>query len=76
MWGEFCKVYAPNAEKDSNKKISHKYTQEVVCPYCGNEFTDSWEYDDSEEIYCESCKNTFDMERAIEVTYCTYKKKK
>lgn len=50
------------------------YTKEVVCPYCGNEFTDSWEWDDYEDdIYCDDCGHTFAMERKIEVTYCSYK---
>lgn len=58
------------------ENINCLYTKEVVCPYCGNEFTDSWELDNSEdELYCDDCDNTFAMERHIEVTYCSYKKK-
>ena len=25
-------------------EIKHKYTKEIVCPYCGYEFSDSWDY--------------------------------
>jgi len=25
-------------------EIDHKFTNEIVCPYCGYEFSDSWEY--------------------------------
>lgn len=54
--------------------IDSLFTKEVVCPYCGHEFSDSWEWDDSEdEIYCDNCDNKFAMERNIEVTYSTYK---
>lgn len=69
MWGEFCEIYALNANK-----IDFKFTEEVVCPYCGYEFSDSWEFDNEEDIECENCENTFSMNRNVEVSYSTYKK--
>ena len=36
------------------KEIDCFCTNEIVCPYCGNEFRDSWEYkNDNFEIDCE-----------------------
>lgn len=63
------------------KEIDCSYTDEVVCPYCGYEFGDSWEifthhYSDyRESVECCECGKEFDVERCIEVTYNSYKKK-
>jgi len=58
------------------QKIDHKYTDEIVCPYCGSEHTDSWEYkEDSDEIQCGECEKEFTYERIVTVEYCTSKKK-
>lgn len=58
-----------------DKQINHRYTKEVVCPYCGYEFSDSWEFNDQEDsVYCGECDNEFVALREIEVSYCTYKK--
>lgn len=53
-----------------------QYTDEVQCPYCGHEFTDSWEigFDDNQvdhtmEITCESCEIKFKVTRHIRLTY-------
>ena len=56
-------------------KIEHDYTIEVVCPYCGYTFSDSWEIqDDDGEMECYDCEKEFNYYRNIEVTYCTSKK--
>lgn len=47
-------------------------TYEVTCPYCGYEFSDSWEMSEGERE-CPDCENTFEIERHVEVTYATYK---
>lgn len=58
-----------------DKKISYKYTKEIVCPYCGHEFKDSWEASDGEDDkYCETCQNEFGYERVVTVEYISYKK--
>lgn len=55
-------------------KIDNMFTEEIVCPYCGYEFKDSWECEDSDdEMYCEYCEKEFTYERHVEVTYCSYK---
>lgn len=57
-----------------SKEIDHNYTDEIVCPYCGCEFGDSWELSaDSGEEECYECGKEFEYYRHIEVTYCTYK---
>lgn len=55
-----------------NKEIDHDYTDEIVCPYCGYEFGDSWELGDGGELECDKCEKEFEYYRRIEVTYCTY----
>lgn len=55
-------------------EIDSEYTREITCPNCGEEFTDSWEYDiDSGIIECYECDSKFHYERNIEVTYTTVK---
>ena len=53
------------------EEIDHEYTAEVVCPYCGYEFHDSWELDDTGDIECGSCEREFTFNRYVDVTYCT-----
>jgi len=55
------------------ENIKYNYTNEVVCPYCGYEFTDSWEYADEGDVYCETCENDFTYERVVTVEYRSYK---
>lgn len=54
-------------------KIDCDHTQFIVCPYCGHEDQNSWEYHDSGNVYCGSCGEEFFMEREI-VVYYTSKK--
>ena len=52
-------------------EIEHQYTTEIVCPHCGYEFSDSWEFEDSGDAECYRCDLAFFFERQIEVTYTT-----
>lgn len=56
-------------------EIKHNHTKEVTCPYCGYEFSDSWEFVSSHEdlglIDCPECDKEFYGTRNIEVTYST-----
>lgn len=55
-------------------KISTIFTEEIVCPYCGHEFGDSWECEDRDDnMCCDNCGKEFTYERCVEVTYCSYK---
>lgn len=56
--------------------IDHRYTDEITCPYCGYEMSDSWEMsdtDDEQECYNEKCGKLFSYERIVEVTYSSSK---
>lgn len=47
-------------------------TGEIQCPACGFEFSDSWEFQDSDDdIECPECHRHFSMERHIETSYTT-----
>lgn len=57
-----------------SKPIDHDVTAEVVCPYCGYEFEDSWEFEDDGEFDCYGCDKTFLHSRHVSITYSTEKK--
>lgn len=66
----------------TEKEIDHTATPEIVCPHCGYEYSDSWEYlrlmrDDWGYSClvrkCVSCGKEFEFEREIIVTYTTWK---
>lgn len=43
---------------------------ELTCPYCGEEFTDSWELaDEDDEMECYECGKRFTYERVTEISY-------
>ena len=48
------------------------YTQEITCPHCGHECSDSWEMCEGPRE-CSDCGNSYEVERDVEVTYCTTK---
>lgn len=55
-------------------------THEAVCPYCGHEHGDSWEWGGTErgetdgEAECDSCEREFFWSRDVSVTYSSQKK--
>lgn len=59
------------------KNIDHEYTTEIVCPYCGCDFSDSYEHEPGNEdiglIDCTSCDESFYATRNITIDYCTEK---
>ena len=59
--------------QEPNKEIDHKYTDEIVCPHCGAEFSDSFEFDESGETDCYKCEKPFLYETHVEITYTTRK---
>lgn len=58
-------------------KIACQYTNEIVCPWCGCEFSDSWEMgnggEDTELEECPNCEKEFYATRNISVSYCSEK---
>lgn len=57
----------------AEEKIDTQYTNEITCPYCGEELGDSWEYGDNGEIDCGECEKEFYFNRDVDVTYCSSK---
>ena len=43
-------------------ELDYFNTDEIVCPYCGNENTDSWEMIKSGDAYCDKCEKQFHVE--------------
>ena len=56
-------------------KINHEYTNEIVCPHCGYEFMDSWEFEqDTKLLSCVECGKEFRYIRESGITtYSTEK---
>ena len=60
----------------NDKEIDHEYTKEVVCPYCGYEFQDSWEFfthHDYQLVHCDECENDFHASALRSVKYVSRK---
>lgn len=57
------------------ENIEHEYTHEIVCPHCGYEFMDSWEFESEDigELDCDECDESFVAHRNISVSYSTKK---
>lgn len=53
--------------------IQHENTEEIVCPWCGHQYQDSWEFSDDDETDCDECEKQFTFHRIIDVTYDTEK---
>ena len=52
-------------------EIEHSSTNEVVCPWCGYEYRDSWELGDSGTEICPECWGEFRYNRTVTVDYST-----
>lgn len=58
----------------SNKKYNCLYTDNIVCPYCGHENSDSHEIEFDDEYItcqCEECEKELNVRRTISVSYST-----
>ena len=63
-----------------SKEFDTEYKDDIVCPYCGYEFTDSWEFNDTQDeqhVDCQNCncEKEFLLYVHISVDYTTRKKK-
>ncbi len=60
-------------------EIEHENTQNIVCPYCGYEDYDSWEFDGENDVYqeheCCNCGNEFNVMREVQVLHIKKRKK-
>ncbi len=54
-------------------KIDHEYTDEIVCPYCGESDNESYEYADPDcgETECGFCERSFNYSVHISIEYST-----
>lgn len=65
------------------KQIDCSFTRDVVCPYCGYEFKDSYELfefynshgEDNVDVECDECGKEFNAYRHITIDYSSHKKK-
>lgn len=47
---------------------------EITCPYCDYEYSDCWEWSESDNDYtCENCGKHFSYERRVSVDYYSSK---
>jgi DNA-directed RNA polymerase subunit RPC12/RpoP len=61
-----------------SKEIDHDYTDEIVCPYCGYVFEDSYESadpDKEQDITCAECWHEFILTTHVIINYSSRKKK-
>lgn len=49
-------------------EIDHRYTDQLICPYCGYEFTESWELGEDGEVDCD-CGKRFSFYSETRVNY-------
>jgi len=52
--------------------IDHTLTDEIVCPYCGYEFENSYEYI-GDLVECEECGKNFSFYTDTTIRYTTHK---
>lgn len=55
----------------SNPDIQHEDMEVVVCPWCGHQYQDSWQFLNDCETDCEKCEKPFRCHRIIDITYDT-----
>lgn len=53
------------------EKKDCEFTDEIICPHCGFESTDSWEISNSSLIHCGACSKEFYVEVEHSTTYTT-----
>lgn len=77
-----CSIHSKNdvltieyVEEPFNQDEIFKHN-EIKCPYCGTETSDSWEYSDDGEEICSVCGSEYSYERVVDVSYTTTIKKR
>ncbi len=68
---------AKTTQNSPPKQDDLKHNDSPVCPHCGAVYRDAWEIpfdsgEDSCDIDCGNCEQTYEVFRNISVTYCTY----
>ncbi len=49
------------------------YESEIICPWCGQAQSDSWEASDEDDHICDNCEHEYSHVRCVDVTYSTQK---
>lgn len=62
-------------ERIEDFKGAPKYSDQLICPYCGYVIVDAWEIS-SDTYECPDCENDFDIERHVSFEYTTRKNDK
>lgn len=58
------------------------YTSNIVCPHCGHEHKDSWEFnfgsglEGDTTVWCGDCGEEFNASRHVEISYTSFPIKK
>lgn len=57
----------------------HYNADEIMCPYCRYQFTESWEFFQGSHsslstVQCHDCEKYFEVEQEFTVHYTSYKK--
>lgn len=51
-------------------------SDEITCPYCGDQLSDSWECSDEDTNICQTCGSEYLYTRIVEVSYTSILKTK
>ena len=71
----WCQECRDKADAFNEWQNEQSYTDNIVCPWCGEEQSDSWECCDwDDECECDYCGKVFEYERNTEVTYSSRKR--
>ena len=70
-WQQGNKYQIRELEKFDVEERENWGEEEITCPVCGFEFSDSWEFEDCGEITCGACGSELEWNRMVEVSYST-----
>lgn len=71
-----CYECKDEKENENYDELDFWHTEKIKCPYCSYEFSNSLEYNLSNDgettnISCQECGREFDIEFNVEITYTT-----
>lgn len=59
--------------RERRQDIDHDCTDEIVCPWCGHEHTDSWAKSEGRNE-CDACEKPFILIVHTQISYTTVKR--
>lgn len=74
-WGLRCDDCKEKLAKDKIASFAGDTEAEdiVICPHCGEIYTETWEYEDGSTYECEFCGRGYVVHQNITITISTYK---